>query len=184
MPRTSTQSSAHSRHESGVRRSTSHSRKSTDAYALLQEDHKHVQKMFKRFEKMDREDADAMRELVETACMELEIHTQLEEELFYPALREAGDEEKSHLLDEAQVEHDSAKQLIAELRELQPDDPRYAATFTVLGEYVNHHIEEEESEIFKAAKKAKIDAEALGEAIAERKQQLQGEDGASSVRAR
>lgn len=168
MPRTSTQST--------TRRSTSRSRKSTDAYSLLQEDHKRVQKIFKQFEKLDREDSEAMREMVETACAELELHAQLEEELFYPALREAGDEEKSHLLDEAEVEHDSAKQLIAQLRELQPDDPRYAATFTVLGEYVNHHIEEEEGDIFKLAKKAKLDAEALGEAIAERKQQMQGED--------
>lgn len=168
MPRTSTQST--------TRRSTSRSRKSTDAYSLLQEDHKRVQKIFKQFEKLDREDSEAMREMVETACAELELHAQLEEELFYPALREAGDEEKSHLLDEAEVEHDSAKQLIAQLRDLQPDDPRYAATFTVLGEYVNHHIEEEEGDIFKLAKKAKLDAEALGEAIAERKQQMQGED--------
>lgn len=168
MPRTSTQST--------TRRSTSRSHKSTDVYSLLQEDHKRVQKIFKQFEKLDREDGEAMREMVETACAELELHAQLEEELFYPALREAGDEEKSHLLDEAEVEHDSAKQLIAQLRELQPDDPRYAATFTVLGEYVNHHIEEEEGDLFKLAKKAKLDAEALGEAIAERKQQMQGEE--------
>lgn len=176
MPRTSTQSSTR-RNEGGTRRTTSRSRKSTDAFSLLEEDHKRVQKMFKQFEKLDREDTDAMRELVETACAELELHAQIEEELFYPALREAGDEEKSHLLDEAEVEHDSAKQLIAQIRELQPDDPRYAATFTVLGEYVNHHIEEEEGDLFKLAKKAKVDAEALGEAIAERKQQMQGEDG-------
>lgn len=176
MPRTSAQTSTR-RNESGTRRSSSRSRKATDAFSLLEEDHKRVQKMFKQFEKMDREDGDAMRELVETACSELEVHAQIEEELFYPALREAGDEEKSHLLDEAEVEHDSAKQLIAQLRDMQPDDPRYAATFTVLGEYVNHHIEEEEGELFKLAKKAKLDADALGEAIAERKQQMQGDEG-------
>lgn len=177
MSRTSTQTSTRSRPTSGARRTTGRSGKAHDAYSLLQEDHKRVQKIFKQFEKLDREDTEAMRELVETACAELDLHARIEEELFYPALREAGDEAKMNLLDEAEVEHDSAKQLIAQLQELQPDDPRYAATFTVLGEYVNHHIEEEEGELFKLAKKAKIDADAIGEAITERKQQMQGEAG-------
>ncbi|HZP86509.1 MAG TPA: hemerythrin domain-containing protein [Burkholderiales bacterium] len=141
---------------------------------LLQEDHKRVQKMFKQFEKMNREDTDAMRELVASACAELDMHAALEEELFYPALREHLDDQKVHLVDEAEIEHDSAKQLMAQLSEIEPSDPRYAATFTVLGEYVNHHIAEEENELFKLAKKVKLDLEAMGEALQEQKQQRQG----------
>jgi len=148
---------------------------------MLQEDHKRVQKMFKQFGRMDREDTEAMQELVETVCHELEVHTTLEEELFYPALREALDEEQMEMLEEAWIEHDSAKQLIAALQELQPDDAKYAATFTVLGEYVNHHIEEEESEIFKQARKAKLDTQALGEEMLARREELMNGGAASEA---
>jgi len=144
-----------------------------DAFTLLEEDHKRVQKLFKQFEKLDPDDEEACRELVETACEELEIHTTIEEEIFYPALREAL--EKADILDEAEVEHDSAKVLIEQLRSLEPSDPKYAATFTVLGEYVNHHIEEEESEMFKQAKKAKVDVDALGQQMLTRRGELEEE---------
>jgi hemerythrin-like domain-containing protein len=168
MARTSTSSDKSSSRSSGTR-----SGKEMDAYALLEEDHKRVQKLFKEFEKADREDLEAMRRLVETACDELEIHAALEEELFYPMLSAALEEDDQELVAEAHVEHDSAKQLIEQLRSLQPGDPMYAATFTVLGEYVNHHIEEERKEIFKQAKRAKIDADELGEQLAQRKQEMQ-----------
>lgn len=172
------------------RRSTQ--RRNKDVLALLQEDHKRVQKMFKQFDKqfdkMDHTDADSTGELVETACRELEIHAKLEEELFYPALREAFAEEEEHieLLEEAQIEHDSAKQLIASLRALQPGEARYAAAFIVLSEYVKHHIEEEESQIFKQAKKAKLDLQGLGEELQERRRQMmenQDENDAGDVAA-
>jgi len=154
------------------RASTSRSR-SKDALALLQEDHKRVQKLFRQFEKMDhQEDTEEMRALVDTACQELEMHAALEEEVFYPALREAIGEEHMELMEEAEIEHDTAKQLIASLRELQPGDPKYAATFTVLGEYVKHHVEEEESEMFKQAKKAKLDVQALGEELKNRRNSM------------
>ena len=173
MPRTST--SSNTGVQSRARKSTSgRTAKSNDALSLLAEDHKRVQKLFKQFEKMDREDADAMRELVEQACTELEMHAALEEELFYPALREALDEEHGETLAEAQVEHDTAKQLIAQLRDLRPGDEMYSATFTVLGEYVMHHVEEEESEIFKQAKKAKIDLDSLGAQLESRRSEMQG----------
>lgn len=162
--------------KSSSRSTATRSGKEMDAYALLEEDHKRVQKLFKEFEKADREDTDAMRQLVETACDELEIHAALEEELFYPMLSAALEEDEQELVAEAQVEHDAAKQLIEQLRSLQPGDPMYAATFTVLGEYVNHHIEEERKEIFKHAKRAKIDAEELGEQLAQRKQEMQRGD--------
>jgi hemerythrin superfamily protein len=176
MARTSTSSSRAGGRTAGktAPRRTSSKRSKTDVLSILQDDHKRVQKLFKQFEKADRDDSEALREIAEMACAELEMHAALEEELFYPALREAIDEEEMELLEEARVEHDTAKQLIAQLRELQPGDARYAATFTVLGEYVMHHVEEEESDIFKQAKKAKLDLEALGEQLQERREQMQG----------
>ncbi len=171
MPRTATASRSQTTRSNASPARSARSR-TKDAFALLQEDHKRVKKMFKQFEKLDREDSESMQELVATVCQELEVHATIEEEIFYPALREALDEEQMEMLEEAWVEHDTAKQLIAALSELQPDDPKYAATFTVLGEYVNHHVEEEESEIFKQARKAKLDVQALGEELQARKEQL------------
>jgi hypothetical protein len=115
-----------------------------------------------------------LREIVEPACAELELHATLEEELFYPALREAVDEEDQEMMEEARIEHDTAKQLIAQLRDLEPGEPAYAASFTVLSEYVKHHVQEEESEIFKAAKRAKLDLKELGDTFEQRRGQLQG----------
>lgn len=175
MPRTATTGTNRSR-STTPSRSTRSTRSRKDAFALLQEDHKSVQKAFRQFSRMDHEeDTEAMRALVEETCHALEVHTTLEEELFYPALREMIAEDQADLLEEAEVEHGSAKQLIAALQELQPGDPKYVATFTVLGEYVKHHIEEEESEIFKQARKAKLDVEALGEEMRARREALMGE---------
>jgi hemerythrin-like domain-containing protein len=137
--------------------------------------------MFDEFEKMKEDedaDNDAKQMLVETCCAELTVHAQVEEEIFYPAMREAIDD--MDLLDEAEVEHASAKQLITELAAMQPGDELYEAKFTVLGEYVKHHIEEEEKELFPKAKKAKVDLVALGEEVQERKQELREELGLSS----
>ena len=100
------------------------------------------------------------------------LHAQLEEEIFYPALREGMDE--ADLVDEAQVEHDSAKTLITQISGMIAGEPRFDALVTVLGEYVRHHVQEEEGEIFRKVKRAKIDTAALGERIAQRKAQLQG----------
>ena len=174
MARINTGSSAAAQSRARSKSTASKTKRSSDALSLLAEDHKRVQKLFKQFDKTDREDADAMRELVEEACTELEMHAALEEELFYPALRDAVDEEHMEMLDEAQVEHDSAKQLIAQLRDLQAGDAMYAATFKVLSEYVMHHVGEEEGEIFKQAKKADIDLEALGEQLQARRSEMQG----------
>jgi hemerythrin superfamily protein len=149
-----------------------------DALDILAEDHQKVLKMFEQFRKMKKKaDADEqeMQTLVETACAELTIHSQVEEELFYPSLRNASDADD--LLDEAEVEHASAKQLITELAAMQPGDDLYDAKFTVLGEYVKHHIDEEEHQLFPKAKKAKMDLESLGEEIRTRKQELRDELG-------
>ena len=143
-----------------------------DAIGLLMADHKKVKALFKKFEKAHKsEDMDLCREIVETTCNELEIHTTIEEEIFYPAAREVVKDED--LLDEAAVEHDSAKSLIAQIKALDPDDPRWAASFTVLGEYVNHHVKEEETSLFPQAKRGGLDAASIGEQLKQRKEELQ-----------
>jgi hemerythrin-like domain-containing protein len=118
-----------------------------EIFEMLKEDHQRVKKAFKAAQKLDpEEDSEELQALVEETCMDIEIHARLEEELFYPAAREALKEQD--LIEEAEVEHGSAKALIAQLRELSPDDPKYAATFKVLGEYIKHHVKEEETELF------------------------------------
>jgi hemerythrin superfamily protein len=151
---------------------------SQDALHILMEDHQKVTEMFDEFKQMKKEgntDEEAKQLLVENACAELTIHAQVEEELFYPTARDAIDD--MALLDEAEVEHASATQLISELAAMQPDDDLYDAKFTVLGEYVKHHIEEEEKQLFPKIKKAKIDLVELGEDIRERKLELRDELG-------
>lgn len=146
----------------------------TDAISLLKEDHKKVKKMFKEFEKMKDKASDTEKEtLVSQICMELTIHAQLEEEIFYPAVRKMVDDDD--MMDEATVEHASAKDLIRQLQSMSVADPLHDAKVVVLGEYVNHHVEEEETEMFRKAKKAKLDVEALGRKLATRKKALMRE---------
>ena len=151
----------------------SKSKAAAEALEMLQEDHDKVKKSFKQFEKLDREDAATAEELVRTVCEELKIHTTLEEEIFYPAVRDAIEDED--IMNEAQVEHDTAKILIEQLESMGADDPNFHATFTVLSEYVKHHIEEEEDEMFPQAKKTDLDFEELAERMRSRKQELMGE---------
>jgi hemerythrin-like domain-containing protein len=140
---------------------------------MLMDDHDKAQKAFKQFEKMDRTDAEGARELIRSVCAELKLHTTLEEEIFYPAVRAAIDDED--IMNEAAVEHETARMLIEQLENMTPDDPNYHATFTVLGEYVKHHIKEEEHEMFPAAEKAEMDFEALGQQMRDRRDELIGE---------
>ena len=144
--------------------------KSAAAIEMLKEDHAKVKKAFKEFETMDRSDTETCRQLVQTVCEDLKVHTTLEEEIFYPAVREAIEDED--IMNEASVEHETAKMLIEQLENMEPDDPNYYATFTVLGEYVLHHVKEEEGEMFPEAKKAGVDMEALGQRMQERKSEL------------
>ena len=151
----------------------SRTKTTVDAIDMLKQDHDRVERAFKDFEKMDRQDAAACRALIEAVCEELNVHSALEEEVFYPAVREAiGDE---NLMNEAAVEHETARMLIDQLENMDADDPNYFATFTVLGEYVRHHVKEEQGEMFPAAKRAKVDLAALGERIRARKEELAGE---------
>jgi len=151
-----------------------------DAIALLTEDHKKVQKLFKDFEKLKgSESYDEKSAIVETVCLELTVHAQIEEEIFYPAVREAIDDDD--MMNEAEVEHGSAKDMISQLESMSSDDEMYDATFTVLGEYINHHIEEELNEIFPKARKAKIDLAAIGAELQQRKDELQSETESSEA---
>jgi hemerythrin-like domain-containing protein len=145
-----------------------------DALDLLREDHAKVKKAFKEFEKMEKEDVELLKEFVATVCEDLKAHTMIEEEIFYPAVRAKIDDDD--LMNEALIEHQSAKDLIAQLESLQPGDPAYVPSFTVLGEYVNHHVTEEENEMFPEVKKLDLDLEALGQQMQERKDELVGEE--------
>ncbi|MBK4737201.1 hemerythrin domain-containing protein [Noviherbaspirillum pedocola] len=150
-----------------------------DAIAILIDDHKRVRKMFKQFEKM-KEDGkpEEKQALAQQICEELKLHTEVEEQIFYPAVRKAIKEQD--MLDEAEVEHASAKDLIALIEDGDPKDAMWSARVSVLGEYVEHHVTEEEEEMFPKAKKAKLDMESLGEQIEGMKMSRQGAaDGAS-----
>jgi iron-sulfur cluster repair protein YtfE (RIC family) len=148
-----------------------------DAIALLTDDHKAVQKLFKEYEELTQNDADEEEKgaLAKQICMELAVHAQIEEEIFYPAVREAI--EDGDLLDEAEVEHASAKELIAQIGAMAPGEELYDAKVTVLGEYVNHHIAEEQDDLFPQAQKAKLAPASLGAELMERKLELQAELG-------
>jgi hemerythrin-like domain-containing protein len=145
-----------------------------NAIDMLIDDHKRVQKLFKDFEKVDRDDPERVSELVEMTCMELQIHSMLEEELFYPAVRaELSSDDMDERLNRAEVEHEAADELIAKLQELSPDDPMYFAYFAVLGDYVRHHIRDEEKEVFpEATKAAGLDLQKLGEDMRQRRDEL------------
>src|SRR3569833_2236398 len=158
------------------RKSSNAKQSSMDAIELLTADHKEVQKLFKQFEQMKEDDDDeGKQELVSRICAELTIHAQIEEEIFYPAAREGMKEQD--ILDEAEVEHASAKELISQLEALEPDEELYDAKVTVLGEYINHHVKEEQNEMVPQGKKAKVDLQALGEELMARKQELKIELG-------
>jgi hemerythrin superfamily protein len=151
----------------GGRRAAARSR---SAVAMLMADHKRVKLLFRQFEKTRR--TAAKQELATTICEELKIHAQLEEELFYPAARAAIRD--SELLNEAAVEHASAKGMIREIENASPDDQMFAALVTVLGEYINHHVREEESELFPKVRRSKLDLNELGEQMMQRKLELGG----------
>jgi hemerythrin superfamily protein len=137
------------------------SEEAQDAIEMLIADHKTVKKLFGKFE-IHKNDGDAedKASIVKQICNALKVHTTLEEEIFYPAVRKAIQD--SALMDEALVEHSGAKDLIAQLEEADPEDDLYDAKVTVLGEQIDHHVKEEEGAMFPKAKKAKVDTAALG----------------------
>lgn len=142
-----------------------------EALGALMDDHRAVKKQFKAFK--DTEDRDGKESIALDVCHQLTVHATLEEEIFYPALRGASDE-IDDLLDEAQVEHQVAKDLIAAIED-DPAGDLLEASFTVLSEYVSHHIEEEEGELFKNVIKEKVNLRDVAQTMATRKEELMRE---------
>ncbi|HYC46359.1 MAG TPA: hemerythrin domain-containing protein [Burkholderiales bacterium] len=153
-------------------------RKKEDAIQLLKQDHREVEMLFKEFEKLEQEGGGAVEPIIATACTELKIHDKLETELFYPAIREgASEEELADVLDEAEVEHTSVRELIQKIEGMSGSDEKRNAHFTVLMEYVKHHVKEEEKEMFPKVKKLEVDLKSLGARMKERKMELMEEMG-------
>jgi hemerythrin superfamily protein len=162
------------RTQSGARAGTQSSAMAAgqDAIALLTADHREVSEMFEQFEQLGDRATTSKEKLKDKICKALIAHTTIEEEIFYPAVRAAKVEEGEDMVDEAIVEHASAKDLIKQLQEMQPGDDLYDAKVKVLSEQIEHHVQEEEKEMFPKAKKAGLDLLALGQEMALRKQEL------------
>ncbi len=142
-----------------------------DALQMLAEDHRKVEELFEKYE--NARSASVQRKIVQQICEELTIHTMIEEQVFYPAVRDAVE---GDMLDEAQVEHDSAKALILSLMQAEPGEEYYEAKVSVLKEQVEHHVYEEERQrgsMFAQVRKADVDLAAIGQEMAALKKQLQ-----------
>jgi hemerythrin superfamily protein len=141
-----------------------------DAIALLKADHRQVEEWFKQFESTRSEGR--KESLAQKVCQALKVHTQIEEEIFYPAFLEATEDKDTH--HEAEVEHDGAKKLIAEIESAGPQDDYYDARMKVLSEMIKHHVKEEEQRggMFAEARESGMDLKALGEQLAARKAEL------------
>ena len=144
-----------------------------DAVDLLADDHLAVDKLFRQYEKLAKKDAPAAQRqpLAEKICGMLKVHTRIEEEIFYPAARQAGID--SDLMDEASVEHASAKELIGQLEGSNPGADYYDAKVKVLGDYIGHHVIEEHTEMFPKCRRSTMDLVQLGAQMAARKKELQ-----------
>lgn len=142
----------------------------TDPFEILKADHKTIKGMCASYDSLVQKEASAPErgELANNLCGLLQAHTEIEEDVFYPALRACLD--NPLLIDEAEVEHGVAMQLVSQIRAMQPDDPKYDATVIVMCEYIGHHIAEEEGEIFKQARHCKsLNLNDLGSQMASRK---------------
>jgi hemerythrin superfamily protein len=148
--------------------------KLNDAIKLLTQDHKEVDALFKRYDKLAQANGPAAQkaDLAHQICTMLTVHATIEEEIFYPAARAALKEQD--LLDEAEVEHASAKELIGQIEGASPDSELYDAKVKVLGEYIRHHVKEEQDEMFPKLRRTELDLVLVGEALAARKQELMG----------
>jgi hemerythrin superfamily protein len=145
--------------------------KGSDAISLLKADHRQVEEWFSQFEKAKA--ASKKQQLASNICEALKVHTEIEEEIFYPAFLEATEDKDLH--HEAVVEHDGAKKLIAEIEKMSAEDDYFDAKVTVLSEMIKHHVKEEEQPggMFAEAKQSDMDLKALGEQLLARKKELQ-----------
>ena len=151
------------------------------ALEALMADHRKVEALFKDYEKAKQADDESRRDIAENICVELTVHATVEEELFYPWLRETLDEDDMDLVEEAQIEHDGAKDLIAQIQGAAGVDDVYDAKVKVLSEYIKHHVKEEEEEIFPSVASEKEALDEMGEEMAERKAELQAAGMAEST---
>jgi hemerythrin superfamily protein len=147
------------------------------AIELLVSDHRTVDELFKRYEDEKESDEETKRGIAQRVCGELTVHAQVEEELFYPWLRENLEDDDMELVEEAAVEHQSAKDLIAQIESATEIDETYDAKVKVLGEYIKHHVEEEENEIFPKVREMKDELDELGQEMMARKVELMEELG-------
>ncbi|HEX3914283.1 MAG TPA: hemerythrin domain-containing protein [Steroidobacteraceae bacterium] len=150
---------------------------SQDAISLLKADHRQVEEWFSEFESA--RSASKKQQLATRICDALTVHTTIEEEIFYPAFLQATEDKDIH--HEAVVEHDGAKQLIAQIQGMSPDNDYFDAKVTVLSEMIKHHVKEEEKPggMFAEAKKSEMDLDALGEELLARKRELQSQSKAA-----
>lgn len=158
-------------------RSSTATRKSAPADAIDQliDDHEAVNELFERYDRlMEKGTARQKATLAAKICTELKVHTQVEEALFYPAAR-AALEDEGDLFDEAVVEHASAKSLIAQIEAGSPEEALYDAKVVVLGEYIRHHVKEEEEEMFPKVRKTRLDLDALGKDMRALRRTVQAE---------
>lgn len=153
-------------------RSSSSTGRSRDAIALLRADHAEVTEMFQQFEKSRSESK--KKDLSSQICIALSVHTRIEEDIFYPAAREALKDKDRELIAEAKVEHAGLKKLISEVENAEMDE-MFDARIQVMSEYVKHHVKEEQNEIFPKVRAADLDLKELGQRLQERKQQLMSE---------
>ena len=149
-----------------------------DACDLLDADHRAVKKMFKEYEELTKSRGRTIGQkkldLARQICQELTVHTQIEDEIFYPAVREAVKD--TGMVAEAEVEHQSARELIEQIEAMDEADEMFDAKVTVLGEYVDHHVKEERNEMFPKARSArKLDLVAMRDELMQRKEELMGE---------
>ena len=144
--------------------------KGQDAIQLLRQDHDEVRKMFEEFESADE---DRKFELAAEICQALTVHATIEEEIFYPQVREAIDAED--LMSEAEIEHDTVKHLIERVQAGEVDEIQLSAMIKVMQEYVNHHVNEEQRKIFPRVRRAELDLVAMGQELLDRKSELEVE---------
>jgi hypothetical protein len=161
---------AHAENTVSVKRYDGRATRQPKAFAFLMGQHRAVEKLFETYEEAE----------AQQICLMLAVHAKIEEELLYPAADDAIDDE--HLVDEAAVEHATAKDLIAQIETMQPGAHLYDAKMKVLSEYIAHHVEEEESELFPQMKKADIDLDAIGDRLEARANEVEAQLSAGSDR--
>jgi hemerythrin superfamily protein len=149
------------------------------AIELLSNDHRMVEDLFEQYEQEKEGEEDTKRAVAEQICGELTVHAQVEEELFYPWLRDNLEDEDMEMVEEAAIEHATAKDLIAQIEAATEIDASYDARVKVLSEYIKHHVKEEEEEIFPEVRDMKEELDELGEQMATRKAELMAELGLS-----